>query len=97
MYRAGATTRQDPHLFNMMASISKQLTDEEIGGLSSYLQGLHPAANDVGAGNVAAAPVAEAAPASTEASDAENTVEAPVEDAEAEAAPDATAPATPED
>lgn len=102
IYRAGVTARQDPHLFNMMASISKQLTDEEIGGLASYLQGLHPAANDVGAGNVAAAPVAAAAPASTKTPDAGSAAEAPAEGAEAtaapeaETAPDASAPATPE-
>ncbi len=93
MYRAGVTTRQDPHLFNMMASISKQLTDEEIGGLASYLQGLHPAANNVGI--VAAAPAAPAAPATSEASAAAAEPEAPAGDTqEPTAVPDAATPPT---
>lgn len=40
-YRAGTTSEADPHLFNMMATIAKSLTDEEISSLGSYLQGLH--------------------------------------------------------
>jgi len=40
-YRAGTTTQADPHLFNIMASVAKPLTDEEIRSLASYLQGLH--------------------------------------------------------
>ena len=40
-YRAGTTSETDPHLFNMMATIAKSLTDEEISSLGSYLQGLH--------------------------------------------------------
>ncbi|HZH42913.1 MAG TPA: c-type cytochrome, partial [Lysobacter sp.] len=56
-YRAGQTTRRDPALFNIMASVAKQLTDEEIGALASYLQGLHDRARDVAAaGTPAAAP-----------------------------------------
>jgi len=61
-YRAGDTTRNDPRLFNVMATIASELTDEEIGALSSYLQGLHPRANDVAAAN---APVAAVAPAAS--------------------------------
>ena len=30
-----------------MVSIAKKLTDEEIGSLASYVQGLHPRADDV--------------------------------------------------
>jgi cytochrome c553 len=46
-YRAGTTTHQDPAQFNIMASVAGKLTDEEIGALSSYLQGLHArAANE---------------------------------------------------
>ena len=48
-YRAGTTTQKDPHLFNVMATVAKQLTDEEIGSLSSYLQGLHARADDFAA------------------------------------------------
>jgi cytochrome c553 len=40
-YRAGTTNERDPHLFNIMATVAKPLTDEEINSLGSYLQGLH--------------------------------------------------------
>lgn len=61
-YRAGTTTQRDPQLFNVMAGVAKQLTDEEITSLSSYLQGLHPRRDDVA--SAAPAPVAlPAAPA----------------------------------
>lgn len=40
-YRAGTTTQRDPKLFNIMATVAKPLTDEEIQSLASYLQGLH--------------------------------------------------------
>jgi len=40
-YRAGTTTQKDPHLFGIMATVAKSLTDEEINALGSYLQGLH--------------------------------------------------------
>lgn len=40
-YRAGTTTVRDAALFNVMATVSKSLTDEEIQSLSSYMQGLH--------------------------------------------------------
>ena len=40
-YRAGTTTQTDPHQFNIMASVAKPLTDEEIQSLASYVQGLH--------------------------------------------------------
>ena len=59
-YRAGTTLERDPHLFFVMAAVTRQLTDEEIGALASYLQGLHPSRDDVA---VAAAPVPAAAPA----------------------------------
>lgn len=69
LYRAGVTERRDTHLFDMMASITRQLTDEEIGSLASYLQGLHPSANDVVA-MAGGAPVAvPTAPAATPATD----------------------------
>jgi cytochrome c553 len=53
-YRAGTTTQKDPHLFNVMAAVAGKLTDEEIGSLSSYVQGLHPRAAEA---------MADAAPA----------------------------------
>jgi cytochrome c553 len=40
-YRTGTTTEQDHHLFDMMATVAKNLSDEEIQALGSYLQGLH--------------------------------------------------------
>jgi cytochrome c553 len=45
-YRAGATTSRDPKLFNVMAAVTKQLSDEEIQALGSYLQGLHARADE---------------------------------------------------
>lgn len=40
-YRAGTTTAKDVAHFNLMASVAKTLTDEEIQSLGSYVQGLH--------------------------------------------------------
>lgn len=60
-YRAGVTTEKDTVHFKMMATIAKPLSDEEIGSLASYVQGLHPRAND--ATTAAATPVAAPAPA----------------------------------
>ena len=48
-YRAGTTTQTDPHLFNIMASVAKPLTDEEIQSLASYVQGLHHRSDEVAA------------------------------------------------
>ncbi|GAB3755621.1 c-type cytochrome [Lysobacter olei] len=74
-YRAGTTTQRDPHLFNVMAGVAKQLTDEEITSLSSYLQGLHARRDDVASAAPApaalpAAPAAPKAPAAEPAQDA---------------------------
>ena len=43
-YRAG--TGADHPNFRLMAGVAKPLTDEEIGSLSSYIQGLHPRADE---------------------------------------------------
>ena len=40
-YRTGTTTAKDAAHFNLMASVAKSLTDEEIQSLGSYVQGLH--------------------------------------------------------
>ncbi|MCR6495553.1 c-type cytochrome [Thermomonas sp. S9] len=40
-YRAGTTTYKNPAQFQLMAMVSKPLTDEEIQSLASYVQGLH--------------------------------------------------------
>ena len=65
-YRAGTTSETDPHLFNMMATIAKSLTDEEISSLGSYLQGLHErpdAATQAAMARAQQAPAAAPAPA----------------------------------
>ena len=51
-YRVGTTTLKDPAHFNLMASVAKLLTDEEIQSLGSYVQGLH--ARDTGASRTSA-------------------------------------------
>lgn len=48
-FRAGVTSERDPSQFNIMAKVASKLTDEEIGSLASYLQGLHDRADDVAA------------------------------------------------
>ena len=48
-YRTGTTTQKDAHLFNVMASVAKPLTDEEIQSLASYVQGLHHRSGDMAA------------------------------------------------
>lgn len=40
-YRSGDLVFSDAHNYNIMAAVAKQLTDEEINSLASYLQGLH--------------------------------------------------------
>jgi len=61
-YRTGTTTQGDPHSFNIMATVAKSLTDEEIQALGSYLQGLHPRADEASAGVSAQAPAVAPAP-----------------------------------
>ena len=61
-YRTGTTTEPDPKLFDVMATVAKTLTDEEIQSLASYMQGLH-ARNDEASGAAMAAVPAAAAPA----------------------------------
>ena len=105
-YRTGKTGEPDPALFNVMAAVAKSLTDEEIQSLGSYLQGLHPRADEAPEGTeVAAAPAAAPAPAAPAATPAPAAAEAPAaagaDAAEApadatQAAQPAEAPATPE-
>jgi len=66
-YRAGTTTERDRALFDIMASVAKTLTDQEIGALSSYLQGLHPRPDAETLAAMAAMPKPAAAPAATPA------------------------------
>jgi len=63
-YRTGTTSEADPHSFQIMATVAKTLTDEEIQSLGSYLQGLHPRAEEAAAtAPSAAAPTPAAAAA----------------------------------
>lgn len=69
-YRTGTTSEADPHLFKIMATVAKQLNDEEINSLGSYLQGLHERPDAATEAAMAAAPPAAApaaAPAPAEA------------------------------
>lgn len=63
-YRAGTGQPASDKNAQIMVTIAKGLTDEEIGSLASYLQGLHVHANDVGAkvATAAAPAMAPAAP-----------------------------------
>jgi cytochrome c553 len=51
-YQAGVTSERDPARFNIMAKVAHPLTEQEIGALASYLQGLHPHADDIEAAAV---------------------------------------------
>ncbi len=62
-YRTGTTSETDPHLFNIMATVAKSLTDEEINSLGSYLQGLHERPDAATQAAMAKAPAAAPAPA----------------------------------
>lgn len=44
-YRVGTSTYKDVAHFNLMASVAKPLSDEEIQSLGSYVQGLHARAS----------------------------------------------------
>ena len=90
-YRTGTTAERDPAHFQIMAAIAKPLTDEEIGSLASYLQGLHARSDEAVAGSAPAAPAAFPAPAAPAPA-----LPAPADTAPADTAPVDTAPATPE-
>lgn len=65
-FRNGTGAETAEPLFRIMAHIADRLTDEEVGALASYMEGLHPAADDLVA---SAAPVPAAAPAPAQAAD----------------------------
>ena len=95
IFRNGTGAERDNDLFQIMANIANRLTEEEIGALASYMEGLHPAADDLVA---AAAPVPAAAPTAPVTPDADpvaepSTVESPADGVPADgaAAPDADA------
>ncbi|MBP6216018.1 MAG: c-type cytochrome [Luteimonas sp.] len=85
-YRAGTTTQQDRHLFDVMASVASHLTDQEIQALASYLQGLHHRPDAATLAAIEAAPAAPAAAPSAPASEPP----AEAEPAPADAAPQGT-------
>lgn len=89
-YRAGTTAERDPAHFEIMAAIAKSLTDEEIGSLASYLQGLHPRGDEALAASATAAPTTAPAPAAPA-----STLPEPADDAPP--SPDAAATTTPTD
>jgi cytochrome c553 len=67
-YRAGTTTLADPKDFNIMATVAKSLTDEEIQSLGSYLQGLHEQEDEAVGVEVAKPASAAVAPAPAKSS-----------------------------
>ncbi|MBB6598241.1 cytochrome c4 [Luteimonas sp. MC1825] len=83
-YRTGTTTARDTANFDVMASIARQLTDEEIGALSSYMQGLHTRPDAAMLAAIAKMPPAPPAPAAP--------APAPVDAAPEGAAPEGEAP-----
>ena len=64
-FRTGTTSQREPHLFNIMATVANELTDQEIGALSSYMQGLHPRANDLAVANAPMPMVTSSGPGTT--------------------------------
>ena len=82
-YRDGTNRPQEPHLFNIMAEIASDLSDEEIQALASYMEGLHPRPDAATRAAMAQAEVpAEApaeAPAATDTDAAETGAEAEAE------------------
>lgn len=66
-YRTGTSPVKDDKLFGLMALETKNLSDEEIKGLATYLQGLHNRADQASPAEVAAArqSAATTAPAPT--------------------------------
>src|SRR5690606_22067614 len=68
-YRSGETLQQDRALFDIMADIASDLTNEEIQALASYMEGLHrrpDAATRAAMAQAAAAAPAAPAPAPAE-------------------------------
>lgn len=85
IFRSGTGAETGNNMFQVMANIATRLSEEEIGALASYMEGLHPAADDL---------VAAAAPAAAPAAAAEPAPAAPAESAPAES-PTEAAPAEP--
>ncbi|GAB6197035.1 c-type cytochrome [Lysobacter xanthus] len=96
-YRTGTGAPATYKNFHIMASIASKLTDEEIGSLASYIQGLHDRANDAGAATAvtggASGPAPAATPVAPTSVPAQTT--APVQPASAAGQPEAAQPAAP--
>jgi cytochrome c553 len=89
-FRAGTTTERERALFDIMATVAKTLTDEEIGALSSYMQGLHPrpdASTLAAMAKMPKQPAPAAAPATTPAPAPAPPAPAPAPAKDAEAPP----------
>ncbi len=87
-YRAGQTGYTDPRLFNIMATVASELTDQEIGALASYMEGLHPRANDYAAADAPPAPAPATAAAPVPPADTADAGQPATDlDADAEAGP----------
>jgi cytochrome c553 len=95
-YRAGTTTIQDSRNFQIMHSIARQLTDEEIGALASYMQGLHTRPDAATLAAMAELPAAAPAAASGDAGGSADGAAAPADQAApaGDQAPAAAQPAT---
>ena len=72
-YREGATLQRDASLFEIMAQVASELTDEEIQALASYMEGLHPRPDAATRAAMAQVEVPAQAPAADAAQDGEAT------------------------
>lgn len=74
-FREGTTGEQDPKLFNVMATVARSLSDEDIQWLGNYVQGLHARSDEASPAQVAAtrASIPTSAPAPTTAAPPEST------------------------
>ena len=95
IFRNGTGAERDNDLFQIMADIATRLTEEEVGALASYMEGLHAASDDLVA---TAAPTPASSPAAPVAPEADPvaepaTVEPPADGTPADgaAAPEAGA------
>jgi cytochrome c553 len=90
-YRDGLVLGTGPRAMSMMSVVSRNLTDEEIQSLATYLASLHHVADEASAEEIAAAQAEAAAPAAPAADAA-----APASDAATPAADDAAPASRPE-
>ena len=65
-YRAGTSSEDNRAMFEIMAEVARQLTDEEISALASYMQGLHRRPDAATLAAMASLPPVEATQAARE-------------------------------